>query len=93
MLELTRSANYICDRVREFISPTFRLREGLILAESGPYMDLTFKRHRLEYRGDERIVYPYPGFEKFKKDRKNRDLHFGEGTSTDDPEFWVGDDE
>jgi len=93
MLELTRAANYICDRVRQFISATFRLREGLILAESGPYMDLTFKQHRLEYRGEERVLYPYPGIEQFKKDRKNRDLHFGEGTSTDDPEFRVGGDE
>lgn len=93
MLELTRTANYICDWIRQFISPMFRLHEGLVLAESGPYMDMTFKEHRLEYRGEERVLYPYPGLDQFKRDRKNRDLHFGEGISADDPEFRVGGDE
>ena len=64
-----------------------------VSAESGPYMDLTFRMHGLEYRGNERILHPYPGLEQFKKDRKNRDFHFGEGISTDDPEFRVGGDE
>ena len=93
MLELTRATNYICDRVRQFISPAFRLREGLVLAQSGPYMDLTFRMHRLEYRRNERILHPYPRLEQFKKDRKNRDFHFGEGINADDPEFRVGGDE
>lgn len=93
MLELTRAANYICDGVRQFISPMFRLREGLILVESGLYIDMTFKQHRLEYRGEECVLYPYPGLNQFKKDRKNRDLHFGEGISADDPEFRVGGNE
>jgi len=97
MLELTRAANYICDQVRQFISPTFRLREGLILAESGPHVDMNldmyFGQYRLEYRGEERVLHPYPGLDQFKKDRKNRDFHFGEGVSPDDPELRVGDDE
>ena len=90
MLELTRAANYICDYVRQFIDPTFRLREGLILVESGPYMDMTFKQFRLEYRGEERVMYPYAALEQFKKDRQNRDHHFGKGSDADDPEFRVG---
>lgn len=93
MLELTRATNYICDWIRKFISPMFRLQEGLILAESGPYMDMTSLRHRLEYRDKERVLYPYPGLDQFKKIRKNRDFHFGEGISADDPEFRVGGDE
>lgn len=92
-LELTRAANYLCDRVRQFIDPSFRLREGLILAESGPYLDLTFRQHRLEYRGKERTTYPYRGLDKFKQDRKGRDLHFGEGTSEADPAFRIGGDD
>lgn len=92
MLELTRAANYICDRVRQFVSPAFRLREGLILAESGPYMDMTSPLRHLEYQGKERVLLPYPGLDKFKKDRKKRDLHFGESISADDPEFRVGGD-
>ncbi len=92
-LELTRAANYVCDRARQFIDPTFRLQEGLILAESGPYMNMTFRQHRLEYSGEERVLYPYPKLEQFKIDRKHRDLHFGEGFSTDEPESQVTDDE
>jgi len=89
MLELTRASNYICDRVRQFIDPTFRLREGLVIVGSGPHIDLTFRQYRLEYRGTERKLYPYPGLEQFKKDRKTRDLYFGKGVSVDDPEFQI----
>ena len=90
MLELTRAANYVCDRVRQYLWPTFRLQEGLILVVSGPYMDLAFKLHKVEYRERERELFPYHGLNSFKKERKNRDQHFGEGSSADDPEFWVG---
>lgn len=90
ILELTRAANYVCDRVRQFLWPTFRLQEGLILVISGPYMDLTFKLYKVEYRERERELFPYHGLDCFKKERKNRDVHFGEGSSGDDPEFWVG---
>lgn len=91
MLELTRAANYICDRVREHVFPTYRLREGVILVASGPYADADYAFHRVEYRGDERMMYPYPGLDQFKTDRKERDEHFGEGVDADDPEFRVGD--
>ena len=91
MLELTRAANYVCDRIRQFISPAFRLKEGLIVVESGMYGDLSYRGHRVEYRGDERTSIPYPGLNNFKKDRINRDTHFGEGTDPDDPAMKVGD--
>ena len=59
----------------------------------GPYMDLTFRKHRVAYGGDERTEAPYPGLEQFKLDRKTRDRHYGEGSSTDDPEHHcAGDD-
>src|SRR5690242_7377692 len=29
MLELTRAANYVCDRVREFLLRSYRIRDGL----------------------------------------------------------------
>ncbi|MEX1252935.1 MAG: hypothetical protein WEE64_01210 [Dehalococcoidia bacterium] len=90
MLELTRAANYVCDRVRQLVDSRFRLREGLVLAGSGPYLDLTYHHHRPEYRGHERTLSPYPGLEQFKIDRRQRDEHFGEGTSADDPDFHVG---
>jgi hypothetical protein len=81
MLELTRAANYLCDKVRQFIFPSFRLEEGLLLVESGPYVDkgMVFRTLRVEYRRDERVKYPYPGLEKFKIERVKRDLNFGEG--------------
>lgn len=87
MLELTRAANYICDKVREYIDPVFRLDEGLLIVESGPYMSQSWRQHKVMYRGEERIRIPYPGIEEFKKIRNNRDYAFGIGTSEDDPQF------
>lgn len=80
MLELTRAANYVCDRVREKFFPTFRLREGVLLVTDGPYMDLSYRTRRCEYRGQERTERPYPGLEAFKSVREQRDHCFGHGT-------------
>lgn len=79
MLELTRAANYVCDKVRQFILPTYRLAEGILLVESGPTLEMKFVTCRVEYRDDERTLCPYPGLEQFLVDRANRDEHFGEG--------------
>ena len=87
MMEHTRAANYICDQVRAYVWQSYRLQEGLIITQSGPHMDLSFKRYRLEYRNGERNKSPYPGLKSFMKKRKNRDFHFGVGQSIDDPEF------
>jgi len=87
MLELTRAANYICDKVRQDILPSYRLNEGVVLADSGPYAFLDFITHRVEYRGNERTLYPYSGLEQFKITRKSRDYHFGEGSDSDDPSY------
>jgi hypothetical protein len=73
MLELTRAANYICDRVRQFIDQTFRMQEGVVLVAFG-YGDL----YRTEYQNNELALYPYPGLEQFDKIRKSRDLDFSE---------------
>lgn len=72
--ELTRAANYVCDRVRETIFPGYRLKEGVLLIERhsvGPRLETV--RARLEYRGEERVEIPYPGLEEFKKIRYSRD--------------------
>lgn len=82
MLELTRAANYICDRIRQFIDPTFRLQEGVILVTYGPTSSMSFKTVRTRYHGNERTLIPYPGLEQFKIDRKNRDIHFGGSKET-----------
>lgn len=86
-LELTRAGNYICDTVRYYIDPVFRLKEGLLIVESGPYMDVSWRQHKIVYRGEERTRIPYPGLDEFKKIRNNRDYAFGLGTSEDDPKF------
>lgn len=87
MLELTRAGNYICDKLREYINPVFRMNEGLLIVVSGPYMDFSWHHHRVAYQSDERIRIPYPGIEEFKKTRENRDNSFGLGVSDTDPRF------
>jgi hypothetical protein len=72
--ELTRAANFVCDRVRETIFSTYRLQEGVLLIErSSVGFRLETVRSRLEYRGEERIPVPYPGLAKFKNIRYTRD--------------------
>jgi HNH endonuclease len=72
--ELTRAANYICDRVRECLFPGYRLREGVLLVDRH-YVGFELKTEyaRVEYRGKERTKSPYPGLAKFKKIRYSRD--------------------
>lgn len=87
-LELTRSANFVCDRVRELIDPKFRISEGVVIATFGPSAGdggLTFRRHRVEYINEERSAKPYMGLKQFMTARKSRDFYFGVGTSIDDP--------
>ncbi|MBI1248125.1 hypothetical protein GC197_09820 [bacterium] len=76
-MELTRAANYICDRVRQFISHSYRLKEGHILAMGGPFMDGADRTWTLIYEGDDRTEIPFPGLEAFKKVRLKRAFCFG----------------
>jgi hypothetical protein len=69
LLELTRTANYICDRVQENVLAVFRLQEGVLLVTSGPYSPSSFKIHRVEYRHKERTARPYQGLEQFTEAR------------------------
>jgi hypothetical protein len=76
-LELTRAANYVCDQVRRFVDHSFRLNQGVLLIQSGMDEELNVSTHRVEYRGRERTLRPYPGLREFKKARLKRDAHFG----------------
>jgi hypothetical protein len=87
MLELTRAANYVCDRVREFLFPAYRLDEGVLVVETGMGMNLKYAMIRAEYCGEERVQFPYPGLDQFLVDRANRDVNFGIGINADDPSF------
>lgn len=79
-LELTRAANYVCDRAREYLDPTFRLDKGAILLQSGPHgMDMSYHSARAEYRADERTDMPYASLEQFVDIRETRDGHYGKG--------------
>jgi hypothetical protein len=78
-VELNRAGNYIFDKVREYISHSYRLNEGVLLIMSGPHMNLSFTTHRAEYRGDQRINMPYSGLSDFSENQRfGRDLFFGE---------------
>jgi hypothetical protein len=91
MLEFTRAANYICDRIRQYLDPMFRLQEGLLIAQSGPHKYLAYQKYRVEYRGQERGAAPYHGLEQFKRERKKRDRCFFADAGADSPEsvVWV----
>lgn len=76
-LELTRAANYVCDKVREHLEPSFRLKEGvlLVIRENS----LKEYQYRVEYQKQERSPMPYPGLPKFSEIRIERDFHVGQG--------------
>jgi hypothetical protein len=79
-LELTRAANLVCDRVRESLDATFRVREGALMVRSGMYENVDYIVHRVEYRAHERLLgSPYPGLQEFMAKRAERDWKFGEG--------------
>ena len=80
MLELTRAANLICEEVRLHISHSYRIKEGRIVVQRGPDMDLNFRDFVPQYSVDERAsMSPYPGLDKFYKVRADRDWTIGEG--------------
>jgi hypothetical protein len=85
-LELTRAANYVCDKVREELLPSYRVKEGVLLVTSGPHMDLSNRTYRVEYGEKERTRRPYRGLGEFKLDRFTRDYCFGDPPASNEPE-------
>lgn len=81
-LELTRAANLVCEAVRQTIDPRYRLNDGLVILESGPYMDFTTRLHRPRYASDSGWR-PYAGLRQFLVDRESRDEHRGSGSPPD----------
>jgi hypothetical protein len=81
LIELTRAANYICDRIREYIFEGFRLKEGVLLITRGDM--LQYQSFRVEYRDSQRIDQPYPGLNNFMTEREQRDFHIGKGVCDD----------
>ena len=82
MLELSRAANLICDRIRQNLKRGYRLREGYLVVQTGPGMDLAFRDAVVKYDREERNKnFPYPGLQTFRTERGGRDMHFGEGAA------------
>lgn len=77
-LELTRAANLFCEAVRRTIDPRYRLEEGLVVLESGPYADLLTRLHRPQYVPEDGWS-PYSGLRAFLQVRTRRDEFRGEG--------------
>lgn len=77
VFEMTRSANYVCDLVRENLDASFRAEQGALLVERpaglSPYT------LRLEDGQKERTQAPYPGLQVFLKIRESRDVFIGDG--------------
>ncbi|GAI21977.1 unnamed protein product [marine sediment metagenome] len=83
LCELTRAGNYLCDQIRKDIFPSYRINKGMLLVISGPYIDLKFKTHRLEYISRGRNDCRYLGLRKFMQVRSDRNICFGKGVSED----------
>lgn len=77
-LELTRAANLVCEAVRQSIDARYRLEEGVLVLESGPYMDFTTRLHRPMYQHADGWS-PYPGLRPFLATREKRDEYRGTG--------------
>lgn len=82
ILELTRSANLLIEKIRKYIYPMFRDKEGKLLVTSGPGLDFSYTTHMLEYNPEEKLEeFQYKGLKDFMTEREKRDLNFGKGFS------------
>lgn len=80
-LELSRAANLICDRVRQFLMRGYRLSEGHLVVQTGPMADFSFHEMVVQYSPQERErEIPYASLDAFLIERAERDRHFGDGT-------------
>lgn len=82
--ELTRAANFICDQIRRYILSDFGLEKGLLVITSGPYMDFSFKTHKVRYTGKQRAGIPYKNLNTFMYERIDRDFNFGAGSNVEE---------
>lgn len=81
MLELSRAANLLCDRIRQELMQGYRLAEGRLVVQSGPTIDLKVHDMVVQYSSQERAkTLPYRGLKAFLLERASRDQYFGEGS-------------
>lgn len=82
VLEMTRAANHLFDMVRHYLFSAFRIEEGVLLVQIGPFSDFSIKTFRVEYTKQEKLTL-YLGLKDFMKSRNQRDYCRGEGISED----------
>ena len=78
-VELTRSANLVCDQIRKTLYPSFRINEGVLLIESGPDFNFQWTTARIEYPDVRMEEISYKGLRHLMEDRVNWNYHFGNG--------------
>ena len=61
--EMTKAANYVCDKVRENLDGVFRIDQSVLLVRAGMDMNMTEHTYRLEYCDQERTQRPYRGLQ------------------------------
>lgn len=77
--ELTRAANYILDQVRKHLNPSYRLQSGRLMFQYGPTMGLSWHTVVSQYtKAEQGSAKLYPGIEKFRSLRFERDFWFAE---------------
>jgi hypothetical protein len=77
-IELTRAVNLVCERVREFLWPGYRLDEGHSTIGIGLDASLAYGVYRPLYETDDTDL-PYPGLEEFLTVRATRGYSVGSG--------------
>jgi len=81
-LEMTRALNYLIELIRQNFDPKYRIENGLLLIEIGPFMDLSYHTIRLEYQDKEKENL-YQGLRDFMSSRTDRSYYRGKDVSED----------
>ncbi len=80
-LELTRAGNLVIEKIRQYIYPMYREKEGKLLIKEEIDSD-SFNNYTVEYTSEEKMQkFPYFGLEAFMLDRMKQDVSFGTGVS------------
>ncbi len=80
---MTRAANYLIIQIRQYISPSYRTQDGLLLITYGMDVNFSWTTVRLEFSTNDIEEIKYKGLKNYMKERENRPYHFGEGVDDD----------
>ena len=82
VLEMTRAANYLFEMVRNYLFSAFRIEEGVLLVQIGPFSDFSTRTLPVEYTKQEKRTL-YTGLKDFMESRVQRDYYRGTGINED----------